>query len=217
MNVECTSKKDFLNRSFLMGFALYTRGLVLALAITSSAIAGENAAAGLAKLLPGDAPGEWRATGDLVTARAYQTATLLPNGQVLVAGGIGSDSAAISSAELYDPARGVWTATGSRSQARDHAPITLPRTGRVGGVGGSQGVPDVRHWRCAAHVLFAGSLIDFDRALAGRDQHAGDGALTAAGAAMGVACGMGHQSVFNSFGCCATCSCSAAACRSWCA
>ena len=35
---------------------------------------------------------------------------LLPNGQVLVAGGSG-DSGELSSAELYNPATGTWTVT----------------------------------------------------------------------------------------------------------
>src|SRR5438094_168165 len=46
-------------------------------------------------------------TGSLATARTFHTATLLPNGKVLVAGG-GNNSA-----ELYDPASGTWSATGS--------------------------------------------------------------------------------------------------------
>ena len=37
------------------------------------------------------ASGTWTATGSLNTARSYHTATLLPNGMVLVAGGIDSD------------------------------------------------------------------------------------------------------------------------------
>ena len=41
-------------------------------------------------------------TGTLTTTRYQHTATLLPNGQVLVAGGEGNGISALSSAELYD-------------------------------------------------------------------------------------------------------------------
>ena len=50
------------------------------------------------------ANGTWTPTGSLNTARTNHTATLLPNGRVLVAGGLGSG--ALASAELYDPATG---------------------------------------------------------------------------------------------------------------
>ena len=46
--------------------------------------------------------GTWSATANLNTAREMHSATLLHNGKVLVAGGI-SNSAALTSAELYDP------------------------------------------------------------------------------------------------------------------
>ena len=46
----------------------------------------------------------WIPTGNLGTARAFHTATLLTNGKVLVAGGIGSSVTVLSSAELYDEA-----------------------------------------------------------------------------------------------------------------
>ena len=59
----------------------------------------------------------WVSTGSLVTARTRHTATLLPNGKVLVAGG-NNGHHALSSAELYDPATGTWTATGSLGTAR---------------------------------------------------------------------------------------------------
>lgn len=58
------------------------------------------------------ATGMWSATGPLNTARAVHTATLLPNGKVLVAGGYDSDFKNLSSAESYDPATGTWTRTG---------------------------------------------------------------------------------------------------------
>ena len=45
------------------------------------------------------------------------TATLLPNGQVLVAG-IGRRDVACASAELYDPATGLWTRDGQHGYVR---------------------------------------------------------------------------------------------------
>ena len=63
------------------------------------------------------ATGTWSSTGSLGTARGYHTATLLPNGKVLVAGG-SNRHVILSSAELYDPATGTWSATGSLGTAR---------------------------------------------------------------------------------------------------
>src|SRR5258705_3647625 len=69
--------------------------------------------------LPGsDTPFTFDNTGSLNTARDNHTATLLPNGKVLVAGGFNSGGT-LTSAELYDPASGSWTATGSLNTARD--------------------------------------------------------------------------------------------------
>ena len=51
-------------------------------------------------------------TGSLNTARYYHTATLLPNGQVLVAGGFDGNGG-LASAELFNPATGSWTPTGN--------------------------------------------------------------------------------------------------------
>src|SRR2546430_239890 len=61
----------------------------------------------------------WTPTGSLNAARDSHTATLLPNGMVLVAGGFGV-SGVLASAELYDPASGTWMATGSLNTARAH-------------------------------------------------------------------------------------------------
>ena len=52
------------------------------------------------------------------TARVVHTATLLPSGKVLVAGGANSNDA-LSSAEFYDPVTGTWTATGDMGSPVD--------------------------------------------------------------------------------------------------
>ena len=70
-----------------------------------------------------------------MTAREHHTTTLLPNGKVLVAGGLGS-SGTLASAELYDPANGTWTATGSLGTGalQSHGDIAAQRQGaRRGG------------------------------------------------------------------------------------
>src|SRR5213079_2417208 len=48
------------------------------------------------------ASGSWSATGSLNTARYTHTATLLPNGKVLVTGGYNGSGGSLTSAELYD-------------------------------------------------------------------------------------------------------------------
>ena len=77
----------------------------------------------------------WVPTGSLFTARSRHTATLLPNGKVLVAGG--NNGPALSSAELYDPATGTWTATGSLGTARERPTATLLPNGKVLVAGGA--------------------------------------------------------------------------------
>jgi PKD repeat protein len=82
------------------------------------------------------ARGTWTVTGSLNTARLYHTATLLPNGQVLVAGGIGNGITPLASAELYNPATGVWTVTGPLNTARYLHTATLLPNGQVLVAGG---------------------------------------------------------------------------------
>ena len=81
------------------------------------------------------ASGSWSATGSLNTARYFHTATLLPNGMVLVAGGVHRWHF-FASAELYDPASGTWTATGSLNTARYFHTATLLPNGMVLVAGG---------------------------------------------------------------------------------
>src|SRR6266496_5489170 len=64
--------------------------------------------------------GTWAATGSLNTARVRHTASLLPNGMVLVAGGFNVSSGGLGSAELYHPTTGTWSSTGSLATVRYH-------------------------------------------------------------------------------------------------
>jgi hypothetical protein len=75
--------------------------------------------------------GTWAVTGSLHDARFQHTATLLPNGKVLVAGGNTTFNVALASAELYDPAIGTWTATGSLNNARFQHTANLLPNGKV--------------------------------------------------------------------------------------
>lgn len=78
--------------------------------------------------------GAWTIVGSLNTNRSSATATLLPNGQVLVAGGYNSN--AILSAELFDPVSQTWTLTGPMTTARYYATATLLSNGKVFVAGG---------------------------------------------------------------------------------
>lgn len=79
----------------------------------------------------------WIPTGNLNVSRSAHTATLLPDGRVLVAGGRGA-SAALDSAELYDPATGSWALTGSLAAPRVGHTATLLPNGEVLVVGGDR-------------------------------------------------------------------------------
>jgi hypothetical protein len=82
------------------------------------------------------ATGKWTVTGSMSEARAAFTATLLPSGEVLVAGGSGNNGPCFSSAELYNASTGQWTPTGSMTQPRCSHSATLLPTGEVLVAGG---------------------------------------------------------------------------------
>jgi N-acetylneuraminic acid mutarotase len=83
----------------------------------------------------------WTATGSMATPRDAHTATLLPDGRVLVAGGLVADTG-LAAAELYDPRTGSWTATGSMIQGRAWHTATLLQDGTVLVTGGLSTVSD---------------------------------------------------------------------------
>lgn len=87
--------------------------------------------------------GAFTATGAMASARDRHTATLLPNGKVLVAGGLvyGGTNTALNGAELFDPTTGTWATTGPMTNARyGHTAILLPN-GKVLVAGGTNAWP----------------------------------------------------------------------------
>src|SRR6266480_1730744 len=150
METENSSKLRFLYSRVLIGFALYATRFVLAFGVIDSAVAGDDAATTLNASVSEQATGgTWTATGNLHSApRAEHTATLLPNGQVLVTGGtpcgdrIGDcPPGPRGSAELYDPITRTWTETGSFAIARWYHTATLLPSGQVLVAGGLAGNP----------------------------------------------------------------------------
>lgn len=95
------------------------------------------------------ATGTFRPTGSMSNPRADHTANLLANGKVLITGGrsINSDSGALTTTEIYDPASGLFTNAGAMGSARtDHSatlllsPADKPRVLISGGFNGSAAV-----------------------------------------------------------------------------
>jgi hypothetical protein len=85
--------------------------------------------------------GTWTATGNLIVGRSEDTATLLPTGGVLVAGGLSTDYRTLASAEIYDPDRGVWTPTGPMSAPRQWPTAIALADGSVMVAGGEHLLP----------------------------------------------------------------------------
>jgi N-acetylneuraminic acid mutarotase len=88
----------------------------------------------------GDDPfstGKWNLTGSPAGFHEGGSVTLLPNGEVLLAGGGNPSAAAVAAgAELYNPSTGQWTVTGSMTSARRFHAAVLLTNGQVLVAGG---------------------------------------------------------------------------------
>jgi N-acetylneuraminic acid mutarotase len=81
--------------------------------------------------------GGWSLASNMKNPLTNHTATLLPNGKVLVAAGLSGSY--VNLAELYDPDLNTWTYTGSLHHSRYYHSATLLATGNVLVVGGLSG------------------------------------------------------------------------------
>src|SRR3954469_3317119 len=85
------------------------------------------------------AGGTFTQTGDMASKRALHGAALLPDGKVLVVGGISDFGVFVPTAELYDPVSGTFSPTGTPVEARMRPTTVGLADGRVliaGGLGG---------------------------------------------------------------------------------
>jgi hypothetical protein len=94
--------------------------------------------------------GNWTVTGSLTEPRDSHTATLVANGQVLVAGGW-NGSIDLNSAELYDPGGTTARTTGTFKTGRDSHTATLLTNGKVLVAGG---------WDTHGNVLTSAEIYD---------------------------------------------------------
>ena len=90
----------------------------------------------------------WQAAGSLPTPRRHLNATVLPDGQVLVTGGVSGGgfndlSTAQHAAEIWDPATNGWTALASNSVDRGYhsVSILLPDATVLHGGSGNANIP----------------------------------------------------------------------------
>src|SRR5215472_8578694 len=97
MKTKSTSRSAFFIPRVALGGVLCSAGVFLAVAALNKSVAETPA-----RKATTTQAGTWIATGSMTDSREGFTATRLTNGKVLAAGG-SNGTAALSSAELYDP------------------------------------------------------------------------------------------------------------------
>ncbi|MGH2810080.1 MAG: Kelch repeat-containing protein, partial [Actinomycetota bacterium] len=81
--------------------------------------------------------GTWRSAGRVLPARYRHSATLLPDGRVLLTGGQRRGHGPfLDDSWLYDPAKNSWKKTGSMQRGRSEHSATLLSDGKVLAAGG---------------------------------------------------------------------------------
>lgn len=75
--------------------------------------------------------GKFTVTGSMNIERVGHTATLLPDGRVLIIGGVANDGEAVASVELYNPDAGTFAKVGKLTDPRVSPTATLMQNGTV--------------------------------------------------------------------------------------
>ncbi len=81
--------------------------------------------------------GTWNTTGAMNAPRQSFLTVTLPNGKVLITGGVSSGEH-VSSSELYDPSNGTWTSAASMPEPRIYATATVLAGGKILVTGGER-------------------------------------------------------------------------------
>jgi len=105
------------------------------------------------------ASGTFSPTGSMGTARSNHTATLLPNGAVLIAGGFDQTGAPLATAEIYNPTTGMFAAAGSMHAAHFQHTATLLPNGKVLIAGGGNFVAELFYLGTGTFSLTGSMLI----------------------------------------------------------
>jgi N-acetylneuraminic acid mutarotase len=87
----------------------------------------------------------------MALGRVTSTATRLPSGKVLVAGGLGTH-AQLTSAEVYDPETSSWSSAGSMAEGRYQHTATLLNSGQVLVAGGFRNTDMVTLFSAEIHT-----------------------------------------------------------------
>jgi WD40 repeat protein len=116
------------------------------------------------------ATGSWTTNGDLLEPCSDNTATLLTNGLVLIAGGADFNGS-LTNAELYNPTTGVWTETGPLSHARLWHTATLLKNGKVLVTGGYDFTTSSNVTVCELYNQATGTWTDTGALNSGRFRH----------------------------------------------
>ena len=145
--------------------------------------------------------GKFTRTGSMAQGRADHTATLLPDGRVLIAGGYGGGTLPLATTEVYDPSSGTFSQSVSMTVARQNHTATLLDTGKVLITGG---LDDNSHVLASAELLdpATGRVATTGSMTSAREFHTatllGDGrVLIAGGAGADQATALASAEIYN--------------------